>query len=177
MKAGIRQRQPEEILPVDAGPDGVGGLAIGQRLAKLHDGHERQPPRRQGRLPTRGEERGKVCIREDGAERIAQGDIQIALRKGGMGDPGGLLRHRLHGIKAQRHAGRPSAEWVKAPEISGPYYAIVRFSPQPRERSTHIFTTEIIYVVIIKNPLVRPMPKAYASIASLCQKSSSDGYF
>ena len=142
MKAGVSQRQPKEILPVNAGPDGVGGLAIGQRLAKLHNGYERQPPRRQGRLSTRGEERCKVRIGEDGTERIAQGYIQIAMRKGGLGDLGGLLRHRLHGIRAQRHEGRPSAEWVKAPAISGAVLyqsPLPRGTPQLRERSVYIF--------------------------------------
>jgi hypothetical protein len=43
----------------------------------------------------------------------------MAMRKGGMGALGGLLRHRLHGRKAQRHRGRPAAEWVKAPELWG----------------------------------------------------------
>ena len=41
MKAGGRQRQPEEILPVDASPDRVGSLAVSQRLTKLHHSHQR----------------------------------------------------------------------------------------------------------------------------------------
>jgi hypothetical protein len=118
MQAGGAPRPPQEILPVDAGPASVGGLALGQRLAKRPNGHERQPPRRQGRLPTRGEERRTVRVGEDGTERSAQGYIEIAMRKGGMGDLGGFLRHRLDGLRTQRHAGRPSAEWVKAPAIS-----------------------------------------------------------
>src|SRR5262245_19293362 len=40
MKAGVRQRQPEEILPVDASPDRVGSLAVSQRLTKLHHSHQ-----------------------------------------------------------------------------------------------------------------------------------------
>src|SRR5678815_4931458 len=64
------------------------------------------------------------------------------MRKGGMGDLGGFLRHRLHGIRTQRHEGRPSAEWVKAPAISRVVLCqspFPRGTPQLRERSMCIF--------------------------------------
>jgi hypothetical protein len=45
MKARIRQFQSKEILPVNARPDGVGSLAIGQLLPELHHRHQGEVPR------------------------------------------------------------------------------------------------------------------------------------
>lgn len=38
VEAGIGQFQTENILPVDAAADGVGGLAVGESLGELQDG-------------------------------------------------------------------------------------------------------------------------------------------
>ena len=58
-----------------------------------------------------------------------------------MGDLGGLLRHRFHGIKAQRQRDVLPAEWVKVPAISGAVLCQSRFwgTPQLRERPMSIF--------------------------------------
>ena len=37
VKAGIRQREPEQIFPVNTSPHCLGGLAIGEIFAELHD--------------------------------------------------------------------------------------------------------------------------------------------
>jgi hypothetical protein len=44
VEARVRQVQAQEILPIDTGPDRLGGLAISKVLAKLHERHEGQPP-------------------------------------------------------------------------------------------------------------------------------------
>jgi hypothetical protein len=44
VEAGVVQLQVEEVLPVDAAADGVGGLAIGEPLGVPEDRGQRQPP-------------------------------------------------------------------------------------------------------------------------------------
>jgi hypothetical protein len=46
VKAGVRQFDPQSILPVNAPVNGIGCLAVGEVLAKLHEGDEGQTPRR-----------------------------------------------------------------------------------------------------------------------------------
>jgi hypothetical protein len=44
VEAGVVQLQAQEVLPVDAGADGVGGLAIGEPLGVLEGRDQRQSP-------------------------------------------------------------------------------------------------------------------------------------
>jgi len=41
----IRQVETQQIFPVDARADGLRRLTVRQVLPKLHDGHQREPPR------------------------------------------------------------------------------------------------------------------------------------
>jgi len=55
-------------------PDGIGRLPVGEALGKLHHQDQREPPRRQCRLPGMRKERGKVRIRKDRPQLITQRD-------------------------------------------------------------------------------------------------------
>ena len=46
VKAGVRQFEPQSILPVNASANGIGCLVVGEVLAKLHEGDEGQALRR-----------------------------------------------------------------------------------------------------------------------------------
>ena len=59
IKARVVQRQPQQVLPVDPGPDRLSRLPVGQLLRPLQDRHQRQPRRRPARTapdPERGRE-------------------------------------------------------------------------------------------------------------------------
>src|SRR5687767_7138877 len=53
VEAGIGELEAEGVLPVEAGADGIGGLAVRFALGELQDGDERQPPRWIRGPPTR----------------------------------------------------------------------------------------------------------------------------
>jgi hypothetical protein len=55
VKAGVSELQAEDVLPIQAAADGIGGLAIGEVFQKLQDDHQRQPPRSFGGLAMCGE--------------------------------------------------------------------------------------------------------------------------
>src|SRR5207302_9692688 len=99
-KARVRQVQAQEILPVEAGPDRLGGLAIGEVLPKLQDGHQGQAPGREARLADKRKQRGEVVVLKNGAESIPQAQVGITFRKGSTGHTGGVCRHRLQGVRA-----------------------------------------------------------------------------
>ncbi len=88
-EARVADVQPQDILPVQAGVHGVGGLAVGQPRGELQDRREREPPRSQGGLPAPPEERRERVISEDLAERIRRMQIRMAFREGRAGDPDG----------------------------------------------------------------------------------------
>jgi hypothetical protein len=100
VKARIRQRESEQIFPVDTGPHRLGGLAISEIFTELHNGDECQAPGREARLALQREAGGKVVVLEDRAEGITQEQVRIAFGKGGMGHTDGFFRHRLQGVRA-----------------------------------------------------------------------------
>ena len=100
VKAGIRQRESEQVFPVDTSPHRLSGLAISEIFAELHNGDERQTPGREARLALQREAGGKVVVLEDRAEGIPQEQVGIAFGKGGTGHTGGFFRHRLQGVRA-----------------------------------------------------------------------------
>jgi hypothetical protein len=70
VEAGVGQLQPEQVLPVDARPHRLGRAPVGEVLAELEQGDERQPPRRQPGLAVPGEQVGEVGVGKDGAELV-----------------------------------------------------------------------------------------------------------
>jgi hypothetical protein len=85
--------------------------SVGQVLAELQQGDQRQPPGRQARLTQLGEQVGKVRVGEDGAELVTQGEQRIALAERGLGDARRPLRHGLD--RAGLEHGRPPADWTR----------------------------------------------------------------
>jgi hypothetical protein len=94
VEAGVAQLQVEQILPVDARPHRLGGLAVTQPLAELQERHQGQPPGRVGRPAALGIEVSAVRVGKDRAEVVAQRQVGVAPGKGGAGDTGGLLGDR-----------------------------------------------------------------------------------
>ena len=110
VKPRIRQLETQQILPVDARADRLRRLAIGEVLPKLHDRHQRQPPRGQARLPPQRKQGSKVLVLKDRPEGIPEREIGMAFGKGRTGHTGGFFRHRLDDVRVERHERRPSAE-------------------------------------------------------------------
>src|SRR5262245_42055091 len=54
VNARVSQLEAEQVLPVDAGADGLRRRAVGEVLAELQDGDQGQPAGREGGLPLRG---------------------------------------------------------------------------------------------------------------------------
>ena len=110
VEARVGQLEPEQVLPVDPRPHRLGGPPVGQVLAELQDGDQRQPPRWQARLAELGEQVGEVRVGEDGAELVAQPEQGVALAEGGPRDARRLLGHGLDQGGFERH-GRPPVGW------------------------------------------------------------------
>jgi hypothetical protein len=91
IESGIGQFQAEGVLPVDAAPDGVGGLAIGEALDVLEDRGQRQPGGRGGGLAPDGEEVSELVVVIERSEFISDAKAQRAFWEGGPGDALGLF--------------------------------------------------------------------------------------
>ncbi len=72
VEAGIDEVESQQVLPVDPGSDCLGGLAVAQAFAELHQRDECQTPGRVGGLAASRIEVGKGCVGEDGTEVIPQ---------------------------------------------------------------------------------------------------------
>ena len=81
VKAGICQRESEQVFPVNTSPHRLGGLAISEIFAELHNGDKRQAPGREARLAPPEGSRGKVVVLEDRAEGIPQEQVRLPLGK------------------------------------------------------------------------------------------------
>ena len=135
VEAGVGQLQPEQVLPVDPRPHRLGGLPVGQVLAELQDGDQRQAPRRQARLAEPGEQVGEVGVGEDGAELVAQLEEGVALAEGGPGDARRLLGHGLDRAGLSDMAGLrrggpaagypPTQAQPTSPTVSGRFWLIM----------------------------------------------------
>jgi hypothetical protein len=82
----VGQLQPEQVLPVDAGADGLRRRTVGEVFAELQDGDEGQPPGRESGLSAAGIQVGEISVLEDGAEPVAELEIGVAVGEGGVGD-------------------------------------------------------------------------------------------
>lgn len=96
-EARIAQLQAARVLPVDAGADSIGRWSIRESLGDLHDGHERQPPRRLDRTPTDGEQRCAARIVVERAQHVPHLHLDVAMRKGGP-----RAAHRFRGNRTRR---------------------------------------------------------------------------
>jgi hypothetical protein len=94
-------------LPVDAGPDRVGRLAIGAALGKREDRDHGQAPRRLGGSATGGKARADLRVLENGVEFIAHPEVGMATGKGGAGDPGRFRGDAVGDGRAERPRGPP----------------------------------------------------------------------
>ena len=106
VEAGIGKVESQKVLPVDPRPHRLGSLPIAQALPELHQGHQRQPPGRVGRLTVGREKVGEVAVCENAAELVAQDQIWRASPEGSVGYAGGIQGHgRDQGLRMQRHGG------------------------------------------------------------------------
>src|SRR3954447_19465790 len=99
--------RPHKVLPVDPGAHRLGRAPVGQVLAELEQGDQRQAPRRQPGLAAPGEEVGEVGVDEDGAELVTEPEERVALAEGGPGDARRHLGHGLDGAGLEGHGGPP----------------------------------------------------------------------
>jgi len=122
VEAGVGQLEPKQVLPVDAGAHRLRGLPVGQVLAELQQGDQRQAPGRQARLAEPGEEVGEVGVGEDGAELVAELEERIALAEGRARNACRLLGHRLDRVGLERHDRPPGGvdppQHTRSPRLS-----------------------------------------------------------
>ena len=116
VEAAVGQVEAEQILPVDASADRFCGLAVREGFAELQDRHPGQAPRRQAGLTGVRVEISKVVILKDGAQLVAQGQVGVALGKGGTGDAACLVWNGVNGRRLNGH-GTPPGVGVLAPHI------------------------------------------------------------
>ncbi len=98
IEAGVGELQPQDVFPIDAAPDGLGRLAIGEVFGKLQDGSEREAGRGGCRLAAPREECGELGVVVDGAEPVSHLHIDVAVRERGTGHPLGVFRDRIVGF-------------------------------------------------------------------------------
>ena len=130
IKAGIGQRQAQQILPVNAAAHRVGGLQVGEVLGILEERDHGEAPGGFRRLPPRGKERGKLFIPKEGVEFVAQLQIGMAFGKGGPGDLGRLRRHGEQGFRMQTH-GHPPERGTRGERERGHFVNRPRSSSGP----------------------------------------------
>jgi hypothetical protein len=103
IETGIGEFQPQGVLPVDAPPDGVGGLAVGEPLDVLEDGGHGEPCGGGGGLSAGGEEVGELSVAVERPEFVGDAEAEGALGKGGVGDALGLFGDCEGGLGLEGH--------------------------------------------------------------------------
>jgi hypothetical protein len=98
MKALVGQLQPQRVLPVNPGTHGLRGLAIAQILHELHDADQSELPRMQGGLPLARIDDPEHLIVKQGAQLIAQPEVDIAVWEGSAGHTRGFHGNRVQAI-------------------------------------------------------------------------------
>lgn len=88
-----------QTRPVDARTYGLCRLAVGQILPKLEHRHHGQPPGLQCGLAVLRVEVEEILVRKDRAELIAQRQVRIPPRKGGLRHMDGRFRNSLYPIR------------------------------------------------------------------------------
>ena len=131
VEARIGQVQPEGVLPVDPAAYRVSGLAIRERLGKLQDADQRQPPRRFCGPAPSWEQVRKGPILIDRAQLIAHAHGGCAVWEGSAGHPHRLLRDRTDGLRSQGHGVRLRAFLPLAQRHGTPLCPV---RPAPRTR-------------------------------------------
>src|SRR5512143_1303976 len=91
IKAGIGQFQAQGVFPVDAAPDGVGGLAIGEALDVLEHRGQGEPGGGGGRLSAGGEEGGELVVTVEWSEFVGDAEAEGSLGESGVGDALGFF--------------------------------------------------------------------------------------
>jgi hypothetical protein len=110
VEAAVGQRQRQRILPVDARPNRVGRLAVGESRGEREERDQRQAPGGLGGPATGRKERTELRIVEDGLQFIPHPQVGVATGKGGAGDTGGFVRNGRHGARVQRHGRTPRGQ-------------------------------------------------------------------
>jgi len=103
VETGVAQLQAEGLRPVDAGTDGLGGLAIREVLSKLQHGHQRKSPGCFSQAAAGSEHLGETRVIKDRTEFIAHADGQTALGDGSAGNSGGFSGHGTNRVRAYGH--------------------------------------------------------------------------
>jgi hypothetical protein len=115
IEARIGQLQPEQILPVQASPHGVGRRAIGQVFHELEHRRPGQAPGRLGRLPAPGEQVGEPLVRVQRTQGIGHRQTEGAVRKGGTGDAASFLGNLEDRTGLERHGVSPDRQCAVVP--------------------------------------------------------------
>lgn len=101
VEARIGEIQSEDVCPINAAADGIGGLAIGEAFGKLEDGGQGQARWRLCGLTARREERRELRVMVDGAETVGHLHVDVPARERGTGYPLGFFRDRIGGLRME----------------------------------------------------------------------------
>jgi hypothetical protein len=85
VEAGVGQFKPEQVFPVDAAANGIGGLSVGKSFGELEDQNQCESPGGLGGLTLGGEEVSEALIVVKGAELVAKENGGMTVREGGGG--------------------------------------------------------------------------------------------
>jgi hypothetical protein len=108
IKARIGQLQAEQVLPIDAAPHSIGGLAVGQALHVLHDQHERLSPGSDlDGCPLLGKPGRKLSIGKDCTQLITNGQVDVPIGKNRFGSSSSGIRNGRDRLNMQSHRKPP----------------------------------------------------------------------
>ncbi len=99
----IGQFEPKGVLPVDAGPHGIGRLPVTELLEKLQYSHQGQSPWREAGLTPTGIQCAEVRVLEKSGELLSKPHHQGAPGKCGLGNACRLGRDLAYGHRVQAH--------------------------------------------------------------------------
>lgn len=103
MKPLIFEFEVKSILPIDTCTHRLSGLAVGKPFGELHQGHQRQLPRRKRGLTVFGKQISKHLILEKHPKLISHLDKGASLWACSFGDTSGFWRNRSYEIWLERH--------------------------------------------------------------------------
>jgi len=98
VEARISESQSEDILPINAAADGLGGWAIGEACRTLEDRDQGQARWGLCGLTARWKERCELRVVIDGAETVSHLPVDVPGRERGTGHPLGFFRERIGGL-------------------------------------------------------------------------------
>jgi hypothetical protein len=121
VEAHICEVEGKQVLPVNAGADGVGRLPVGERFHELQEGHEGKSAGCLGRASAHREQVGEVTITDNPVQRVRDAHHEIAGGEDRPRDADRLFGNRVRLLPRQRHRTPPARLSLCPPTWCGSY--------------------------------------------------------